>query len=115
MKKLQNKMKVNLYEKSFNKCVFLKEVSKKLKLNTEIIQKDIFSVKNLRTGTVMSRAFRPLPVILNLINNNEMPECNKSNNSWNFSMQRRAHPSPFAFFISSIPYLLIFMSINFCF
>ena len=70
MKKLQNKMKVNLYEKSFNKCVFLKEVSKKLKLNTEIIQKDIFSVKNLRTGTVMSRAFKPLPIILNLINNN---------------------------------------------
>ena len=46
-----------------------------------------------------------------------MPECNsnKSNNNWNFSMQRRAHPSPFAFFISSIPYLLMFMSINFCF
>ncbi len=70
MKKLHNKMKVNLYEKSFNKCVFLREVSKKLKLNTEIIQKDIFSIRNICTGTIMSRAFKPLPVILDLINNN---------------------------------------------
>ena len=70
MKKLQNKMKINLYEKSFNKCIFLRDVSKKLKLNTEIIQKDIFNIKNICTGTIMSRAFKPLPVILNLINNN---------------------------------------------
>ena len=70
MKKLQNKMKINLYEKSFNKCVFLREVSKKLKLNTEIIQKDIFLIKNIYTGSIMSRAFKPLPVTLNLINNN---------------------------------------------
>ena len=70
MKKLQNKMKINLYEKSFNKCVFLREVSKKLKLNTEIIQKDIFLIKNIYTGSIMSRAFKPLPIILNLINNN---------------------------------------------
>ncbi len=70
MKKLQNKMKINLYEKSFNKCIFLRDVSKKLKLNTEIIQKDIFSIKGIYTGTIMSRAFKPLPVILNLINNN---------------------------------------------
>ena len=70
MKTLKNKMKINLYEKSFNKCVFLREVSKKLKLNTEIIQKDIFLIKNIYTGSIMSRAFKPLPVILNLINNN---------------------------------------------
>ena len=37
MKQLKNTMKVNLYEKSFHKCVFLKEVSKKLNLNTEVI------------------------------------------------------------------------------
>ena len=70
MKTLKNKMKINLYEKSFNKCVFLREVSKKLKLNTEIIQKDIFLIKNIYTGSIMSRAFKPLPIILNLINNN---------------------------------------------
>ena len=70
MKKLNNKMKINLFEKSYHKCVFLKEVSKKLNLNTEVIQKDIFTVKNIETGTIMSRAFKPMPVILNLINEN---------------------------------------------
>jgi 16S rRNA (guanine527-N7)-methyltransferase len=67
MKKVKNSMKVNLYEKSYHKSVFLKEVSKKLNLNTEIIQKDIFSVRNIETGTIMSRAFKPMPVILNLV------------------------------------------------
>ena len=51
-------------------CFLKKEVSKKLNLNTEIIQKDIFSVKNIETGTIMSRAFKPMPVILNLVNEN---------------------------------------------
>ncbi len=70
MKNMKNNMKVHLYEKSYHKCVFLREVSKKLKLNTEIIQKDIFTVKNIETGTIMSRAFKPMPVILNLVNEN---------------------------------------------
>ena len=70
MKKLKTKMKINLYEKSHHKCIFLKEVSKKLNLNTEVIQKDIFTVKNIETGTIMSRAFKPMPVILNLVNEN---------------------------------------------
>ena len=70
MKELKNSMKINLYEKSYHKCAFLREVSKKLKLNTEIIQKDIFSVKNIKTGTIMSRAFKPLPIILELVNKN---------------------------------------------
>ena len=70
MKKIKNKMKINLYEKSHNKCVFLKDVSKKLNLNTEIIHKDIFTVKNIETGTIMSRAFKPMPVILNLVREN---------------------------------------------
>jgi 16S rRNA (guanine527-N7)-methyltransferase len=70
MKNKKNNMKVNLYEKSFHKCGFLKEVSKKLNLNTEVIQKDIFTVKNIETGTIMSRAFKPMPVILDLVNLN---------------------------------------------
>jgi len=70
MKNIKNNMKVNLYEKSFHKCSFLKEVSKKLNLNTEVIQKDIFSVKNIETGTIMSRAFKPMPIILDLVNLN---------------------------------------------
>jgi 16S rRNA (guanine527-N7)-methyltransferase len=70
MKHMKNSMKINLYEKSYHKCVFLKEVSKKLNLNTEVIHKDIFEIKNVETGTIMSRAFKPLPVILNLVNEN---------------------------------------------
>jgi len=70
LKKIKNHMKINLYEKSYHKCVFLKEVSKKLNLNTEVIQKDIFTVKNIETGTIMSRAFKPLPEILELVSQN---------------------------------------------
>ena len=47
MKKLKNDMKIKLYEKSYHKCVFLREVSKKLNLNTHVIQKDVFTVKNI--------------------------------------------------------------------
>ena len=70
MKHMKNSMKINLYEKSHHKCVFLREVSKKLNLNTEIIHKDIFGIKNVETGTIMSRAFKPMPVILDLVNEN---------------------------------------------
>ena len=70
MKKLKNSMKIKLYEKSYHKSVFLKEVSKKLELNTEIIQKDIFKIKNIETGTIMSRAFKPMPIILDLVQKN---------------------------------------------
>ena len=70
MKKLKNSLRINLYEKSHHKCAFLKDVSKKLNLNTKIIQKDIFTVKNIETGTVMSRAFKPMPIILDLVNQN---------------------------------------------
>ena len=70
MKQLKNSLKINLYEKSYRKCLFLKEVSKKLNLNTEVIQKDVFNIKNVETGTIMSRAFKPMPVVLNLVNEN---------------------------------------------
>ena len=70
MKKLKNSMKIKLYEKSHHKCVFLKDVSNKLNLNTEIIQEDIFKIKNIETGTIMSRAFKPMPIILDLVQKN---------------------------------------------
>ena len=70
MKKLKNSMKIKLYEKSHHKCVFLKDVSEKLELNTEIIQKDIFKIRNIETGTIMSRAFKPMPIILDLVQKN---------------------------------------------
>jgi len=70
LKNLKKDIKICLYEKSYHKSHFLKEVSKKLKLKTEIFQKNIFESKKLKTGTIMSRAFKPMPVVLDLVNEN---------------------------------------------
>ena len=70
LKNLKIKMNVHLYEKSYHKSHFLKEVSEKLNLNTKIFQKNIFETKNIETGTIMSRAFKPMPVVLKLVNEN---------------------------------------------
>ena len=70
LKNMKNKMNVYLYEKSYHKSHFLKEVSEKLNLNTKVFQKNIFEIKNLETGTIMSRAFKPMPVVLDLVYEN---------------------------------------------
>ena len=70
LKNMKNSMNVHLYEKSYHKSRFLEEVSEKLNLNTKIFQKNIFEIKNLETGTIMSRAFKPVPVILDLVYEN---------------------------------------------
>ena len=70
LKNMKKDMKVHLYEKSYHKSAFLREVSRKLKLKTEIFQENIFDLKKLETGTIMSRAFKPMPVILNLVYEN---------------------------------------------
>ena len=70
IKKKKKKMKINLYEKSYHKSNFLREVSKKLNLNTEVIQKDIMSIKKQESCTVISRAFKPLPVMLDIVTKN---------------------------------------------
>ena len=70
MKRKKPLFKVIFYEKSFHKSNFLKEISKKLKLNTEVHQKNIFEEKNLRTDIIISRAFKPLPIILGLAKEN---------------------------------------------
>jgi len=70
LKNLKKDIKIHLYEKSYHKSHFLREVSKKLKLNTEIFQKNIFEIKKLETGTIMSRAFKPMPVVLDLVYEN---------------------------------------------
>ena len=69
-KNLKKKLKFNLYEKSYHKSSFLIEVSRKLNLDTRVIQEDIFQSNNLKSGTIMARAFKPLPVVLNLVHNN---------------------------------------------
>ena len=70
LKNMKNNMNVHLYEKSYHKSHFLKEVSEKLKLKTKVFQKNIFEIKNLETGTIMSRAFKPMPVVLDLVYEN---------------------------------------------
>jgi len=70
LKNMKNNMKVQLYEKSYHKSHFLREVSEKLNLNTKVFQKNIFEIKNLETGTVMSRAFKPMPIVLDLVYKN---------------------------------------------
>ncbi len=66
MKPKKPEFKVIFYEKSYHKSNFLKEISKKFKLNTEINQKNIFEQKNLQTDIIISRAFKPLPVIFEI-------------------------------------------------
>jgi len=70
IKNLKKNLKVNLYEKSHHKSSFLREVSRKLKLQTEVFEKNIFESKEIETGTVMARAFKPIPVILDLVDKN---------------------------------------------
>ena len=60
-------IEVRLYEKSHHKSAFLRKVSRDLKLNTKVIQENIFEAQNLKTGTIMARAFKPLPSILDLV------------------------------------------------
>ena len=70
MKSKKPEFKVIFYEKSHHKSNFLKEISKKFKLNTEIKQKNIFEQKNLQTDIIISRAFKPLPIIFEIALNN---------------------------------------------
>ena len=70
IKNQKNSAKVHLYEKSHHKSSFLRKVSRDLKLNTEVIQGNIFEAQNLESGTIMVRAFKPLPVVLNLVYKN---------------------------------------------
>ncbi len=56
-----------LYEKSFRKAEFLEEISKRLKLNTKVITRNLFEEKKITGEVIFARAFKPLPVILELI------------------------------------------------
>ena len=70
IKSLKKSIKIDLYEKSHHKSSFLRKASRDLKLNTDVIQKNIFETQNLESGTIIARAFKPLPVVLELIYKN---------------------------------------------
>ena len=62
--------KLIFYEKSYHKSIFLKEMTKKFNLNAEVHQKNIFEERNLRTDVIICRAFKPLPTIFQIAQNN---------------------------------------------
>jgi 16S rRNA (guanine527-N7)-methyltransferase len=70
LKNRKNSINTRLYEKSHHKSTFLRKVSRDLKLNIEIMQKNIFEAQNLDSGTIMARAFKPLPIVLDLVYKN---------------------------------------------
>ena len=70
MKSKKPLFKVIFYEKSYHKSNFLKEMTKKFNLNSEVHQKNIFDEKNLTTDVIISRAFKPLPIIFKIAETN---------------------------------------------
>ena len=70
LREKKSKTKLKLYEKSYHKSNFLREVREKLKLDFDVHEKDLFKEKNIISGTVIARAFKPLPIILELIDKN---------------------------------------------
>ena len=70
MKPKKQGFKLIFYEKSYHKSNFLKEMTKKFKLEAEIYQKNIFEEKNLVTDVIICRAFKPLPVIFDIATKN---------------------------------------------
>ena len=70
LKNLKKTTKTYLYEKSYHKSAFLRKVSRDLELNTEVIQQNIFEAENLESGTIMARAFKPLPIVIDLVSKN---------------------------------------------
>ena len=70
MKSKKPIFKLIFYEKSYHKSMFLKQMTKKFNLNSEIHQKNIFNEKNLNTDVIICRAFKPLPIIFQIAKTN---------------------------------------------
>ena len=70
MKPKKPLFKLIFYEKSFHKSNFLKEMTKKFNLNAKVHRKNIFDEKNLTTDVIISRAFKPLPIIFEISQKN---------------------------------------------
>ena len=70
MKPKKQAFKLIFYEKSYHKSIFLKEMIKKFNLNSEVHQKNIFNEKKLSTDVIISRAFKPLPIIFQIAQSN---------------------------------------------
>lgn len=63
---LNNIKNITLVEKSVQKCNFLQKVKKELSLNINIINEDIFQIKNIKFDIVVSRALANLTELLKM-------------------------------------------------
>lgn len=70
MKSKKPLFKVIFYEKSHHKSSFIKKMTKKFEIKSEVHKKNIFNQKNLNTDVIISRAFKPLPIIFEIANKN---------------------------------------------
>ena len=63
-------IRVDLYEKSPKKCQFLFKVVKKLDLNALVLEKNVIEQRNLKAGTIVARAFKPIQSIFEIVTKN---------------------------------------------
>jgi len=63
------KFNMNLLEKSAKKCKFLKETIRLLELDIKIHNVDINMLRNKNYNVIVARAFKPLLVLLNILDN----------------------------------------------
>ena len=63
-------IRVDLYEKSPEKCQFLTQVVKKLDLDALVLEKNVLEQKNLEVGTIVARAFKPIQSIFKIVTKN---------------------------------------------
>jgi len=70
MKQRKYNTRMDLYEKSPKKCQFLSDVIKKLDLNATVLKKNICEKKNLKSNTIVARAFKPIVKIFKILNEN---------------------------------------------
>ena len=70
MKSKKPLFKLIFYEKSYHKSIFLEQMTKKFNLNSEVHRKNIFDERNLITDVIISRAFKPLPIIFQIAKTN---------------------------------------------
>tara|TARA_B100000886_G_scaffold295411_1_gene222232 strand:+ start:261 stop:917 length:657 start_codon:yes stop_codon:yes gene_type:complete len=103
MKPKKPLFKLIFYEKSFHKSNFLTDMTKKFNLNAKVCRKNIFDEKNLITDVIISRAFKPLPIIFEISQKNfknfkyiilflgksGKKILNDSRNSWTFDIEEK--------------------------
>ena len=103
MKPKKPLFKLIFYEKSYHKCLFLREMADKFSLNSEIHRKNIFGEKDLTTDVIISRAFKPLPIIFQIAKNNfkkfkyiilflgrtGKTVINNARENWNFDYEKK--------------------------